>query len=646
MKEKLMALMVKLGMAEKARKNELTSEDWKKVAESFKAEHGIDFETAMKESGEKKELNAEMISAAQTLLGEESNVETVSVQTPDLGKIAKDVKNELESVKKVKETLSAENEDLKTKVETLGKQVEKIAPVAEAAMNKDEMSKLIGGAHTATHVFGIKHDMYDRKNWWNNVTATRKPVAETLSKREKDEFKMEFDRYAESTAKHFRYLHENNMLAGLKSKDMSSVTWPTYTADYTTGYVTRRQDAVIAYIRSLPTVADLFPTRYGVQDKEEMHNSFLGDFSQAYQSGEVFKGAVSIEPMLAKVDRAMMKHQFSDLKELEKEHIGYLNRESNQPMKWSFIEWIMVSVAEKLIQEQNRRRIVGYAITPVAGTAGHSNYGSDGLLRFLERTEEDLRVLPFALGIYDSTTMLDYVASFIEQANNALPDLNGYRLGINQKHVPWYKAAYREKYGVQLDFKGAELKVPDFDFDSIVAIPNMDTNDFKMVLYKPGFLETNEQTPGEMLKFYMEQRLEALIAASWWNEGFNGSVIGRKYATKAALTASNYEYQFIFTNDACSTLDADATTCDASKNTVFKTAANTVATTITDITNKKEGRVYKIVCGSATNASKTAKAALFSNIDAWIPTAPDDYLKVTWNATTSKFVEVARLVTP
>jgi len=97
--------------------------------------------------------------------------------------------------------------------------------------------------------------------------------------------------------------------------------------------------------------------------------------------------------------------------------------------------------------------------------------------------------------------------------------------------------------------------------------------------------------------------------------------------------------------DPYTALAQDATTANAALNDTFKSVANSGATTFTDFTNAQEGIVYRLECGSATNATKTAKSNKFSNIDAWVPTAVGDFLEVYYNAATSKFVEVRRQVT-
>ncbi|MDD5509025.1 MAG: hypothetical protein PHD25_12005, partial [Bacteroidales bacterium] len=328
----------------------------------------------------------------------------------------------------------------------------------------------------------------------------------------------------------------------------------------------------------------------------------------------------------------------------EKEYIGYLNREGSDPMKWTFIEWLMVNTLKVLFNEKEQRRVRGYRIEPTVGTAGHFMFSTDGVVKRLRSYVADFKLEPFTdLSMYTSSTLLTYVESFVEKVNQVIPSLRGYFLYMNEKHVPWYKALYRTAYGTDLDFNGTVLKVIDAEIEGIIPIPHLG-NLCVMWIAQPENVELYEDVPGEMEKIYFQRDLEELIAASWWKEGAGAYLVGKKFNSAAELAASNKQYQFIFLNDPYTELLADATTCDGTKNDRFKTIANSAATTITNITNASEGIVYRIECGSAINASKTAKSGYFSNIDAWVPTAVGDFLEVYWNATTSKFVEVDRQV--
>ena len=111
-----------------------------------------------------------------------------------------------------------------------------------------------------------------------------------------------------------------------------------------------------------------------------------------------------------------------------------------------------------------------------------------------------------------------------------------------------------------------------------------------------------------------------------------GSVVqkaGVQYKTVDELTASGRKNQWLFTNFPVTELAPDATTVDGSLNTEYKTGANTAAAALTDITKASEEVVYKIVCGSMTNATKITKAGKFAKITAdFIPAAVGDYIKV------------------
>lgn len=549
------------------------------------------------------------------------------------------------------------NNDVLNAIKVLQKKVDTLQNEPESSIGSQINEPAVKIAfdnktHTDKHVYGIEHDFFSRDKWWNNTSATRKATAfgsQSDFKKKEEELINAFGDYAADISARYNSLQANGQLGEIKS---GSINYTDLESQWGAAHYVRRQDALIAYLMEIPTVTKIFPVRYGVQDKEEMTNSFFEDFSQAYQSGEVEKGSYALQPELAQIYRAMFKHKFSDLKQLEKEHIGYLNREGSDPMKWTFIEWLMLQTSKKLIIEQDQRRIIGTRVEPTTGTPGHSLFASDGVLRKLQKYIDAFKLLPFTdLNSYTKSTILTYVESFVEKVNQILPgSLEGWKLHINAKHIPWYKAAFRETYGTDADFSGAELKAIDYSLDLFVPVPNMSPVDYRMWITLPGNIELLEPKAGEMFGVYFERRLEELWAASWWGEGVTAYMSGKEFTSLALLTANEYKNQFIFLNDPYTALVADATTADGSLNTQFKTIANTGATAITDITTPKSGRVYRITCGNTTNATTIAKTNKFSEITAaWTPTAVGDYLEVWWDQAADsgngKFKEIARKVT-
>jgi hypothetical protein len=657
MKEKLMAIAKNLGLFDKIKEKKMTSEDWQKLSSEFKKEYNLDILQAVKDAQKLPKFEKEHEDAITALLASDNEEATVDDNTvandagaatqknaakPDEegGKSAK-IKEQVNVAEEIK-GLKKLNADLTQKVEKMEQEPEN-SKGKKLKIEAQRAKITLGGfGHTAKHAFGIESEFFARTNPWNEVTATGLPRP-SWSKPQLSAFKAEFDKYAESLGNRVAHLHEQGLLG---RKDMvASINYDSFdSTGWGEEYVVRRQDALIAYIRSLPTVSTIFPVRYGVQNKMEMTNAFLGEFSQAYQGGHIYKGSYKLIPEIAKVDNVMMKHAFTELKQLEKEYIGYLNREGSDPIKWTFIEWLMVQTLKVLHNEREERRVRGRRIEPTIGTAGPFLFSADGVITRLRSFVPQFKIQPFEYSMYTNGTIFAYVATFVEAVNQILPSLRGYKLYMNEKHIPWYTAAYREEYGTQLDFKGAELKVMDFAIDAIVPVPNMG-NSCLMWITLPDNIELYEDVVGEMEKFYFERDLEDMIVCSWWKEGVGAYLTGRQYASAAELAASGRVNQFIFMNNPYTELAANATTLDGTKNDRFVSVANGGATVITDITGKQEGIVYMLKCGSMTNATEVAKSGYFSNIDAWDPGAVDDYLEVSWNATTAKFVEVARLVT-
>ena len=657
MKKLLIEMANKLGFATKVKENKMTSEDWEKFSTSFEAEHGVNLQQAIKDSQKVAQLEQTEKEAIAALFSVETPEETKKVEVTD----------DTKKVETPEETKKVEVADDTKKVETpnIVEQINKLKTAQQAAeakikklegdpeekggkkveMKKPQKVMIAGMGHTKEHLFGIPAEMYALAKPWNQVTATGE-ARRSWSNNEKEAFQSEFDKYAESISNRINSLHSLGVLGSLR-KDAASVDYSGFdSSGWGEEYVVRRQDALISYIKALPTVSDIFPVRYNVQHKMVMTNSFLTDFSQAYQSGKIYKGSFTMVPEEAQVHDAMFKHLFENLKTLEKEYIGYLNREGSDPMKWNFIEWLMIETLKKLHNEQEARRITGVRIEPTVGTAGHFMFASDGVLRRLQTYVDAFKLNPFTdLNTYTSSTILAYIESFAEKVNQILPNLRGWKLYINEKHLPCFLADFRKTYGTDMDFKGGEITVRNYGLDAIVPVPNMG-NSCAMWITMPGNIELYADLPGEMEKMYFQRDLESLIVASWWKEGVGAYMTGKKFTSLSLLQADNRKNQFIFVNDPTTALVADATTADGSVNTKFKTIANDNTTAITDITNAEEGVLYRITCGGTTNATTIAKSGKFSELSAaWIPTAVGNYLEVYYNSTISKFVEVTNIIT-
>ena len=101
-------------------------------------------------------------------------------------------------------------------------------------------------------------------------------------------------------------------------------------------------------------------------------NIWLGEFSQAGNEesdfDKVTKGSYEFDDETLRMFNVMFAHRFKNLKALEKTWIGTLNKEGSNPIKWSFIEYILAETAKKLHNE--REHAQGF-IVELVGTFSH-----------------------------------------------------------------------------------------------------------------------------------------------------------------------------------------------------------------------------------------------------------------------------------
>lgn len=628
-------LLKKLNLTSKIKSKDMTSDDWKSFSSEYKKEHGVTYEEdrAADEDSEDPVLSQEMqqeildIIAATKTDEDDEEVPEGSEPKPTTQKQA--VTALTKTAKKQQKTIQqlANKPEDGTPIAVVG---------ASTEMSARAMAMVMGRtAHTPTHLFGIEDKLFARGNWWTDLTVTRKEVeVDDLNSDQKEAFRTAFKQFASNFRDRAKQLHESNQLSALDFKQMAAGE-PIIDYSEVTGklgeFVTRRTDMVIAYLRSLPTVTNIFPLVSGIQNKATSPGAYFGELSQGHRSGRIFKGSASFTAEIYQVIDLMFKFKFTDMIKLEKQYIGYMNREGSSPIKWTFIEWIMSHFGKILIDEQNRRRVVGVRTPQQDVVANPAMLGADGALRAIERVEEELKVLPFKdMRLYDETTIGEYAETLWDSVEEILPSMEGLKLHINAKHKKWYTRWFREKYGKDNDFTGVKEGLQDVSPETIVWVPNMPMWNCKMWITSPGNIELYEDKPNEMHMFDFEQDFEDITVRSRWKEGSGLLMAGIQYKTLALLTSSGRENQYIFTNYPVSVLAADATKVNGRINSTFETAENTAATAITDIENASIETVYKIVCGNAgANKTTIAKSGKFAKItSAWSPANVGDYIKL------------------
>lgn len=520
------------------------------------------------------------------------------------------------------ESIIAGINGLRADVKALG---EKAAPdVPEQTVNSAPVS-INGFGNTPTYLFGIEHSMFSMDSRWNKIAANPRAAAALPEVDEQVDgiaFHKAACQYAKSLKQRYQYLQQNKML------DAAALAKGTYATNYDgvdnaglgDQFVVLRQDALIARVLQVRDLTQFFPVAYGYQDRGLVFNAFFDEVSQAYQSGEVFKGGMKIENHYGYVDDAMIKMEWGPMKELERKYIGYLNKEGSDPIKWTMIEYQLLNTLTTAQVEQNKRRMRGIYVAPEQGIAGSYNNAGTGVLYTLLRYVHQYDIKPHASDEYRSyaqATMLAAVQEFIADVRSSITedmDLDQHCIYLNKNHQAWWIKNVRATYGKDTDFSGpmgALNIVPDTTV-RIIWLPYLGQLPF-MMLHQPGNIQFLEFVPGEMLSMKMQEQMEQVRAWSTWKEGCSASFTGLRFDTKKAMDDNNYEWQQIFINLFAATI---VDKLDANKGFWLTTGSTTTQDTYTDIENAKAGVAYCIECGDKTHLPKIAKSGKFANLTA------------------------------
>lgn len=510
-----------------------------------------------------------------------------------------------------------------------------------------------GFANTADYLFGVEHSLFSMKDRWNKIAANPR-IAAALPPADDEVDGVAFYKaarnYAKSLKSRYQYLQENKML------DAAALAKGTYATNYDgvdnaglgNQFVVLRQDALIARVLQARDLTQYFPVAYGYQDRALVFNAFFDEVSQAYQSGEVFKGGMKIDNHYGYVDDAMMKMEWGPMKELERNYIAYLNKEGSDPIKWTMIEFQLLNSLKAGQVEQNKRRVRGIYVAPEQGIAGSYLNAATGILYTLLRYVHQYDIKPHdesTYRTYTQATFLPAVQEFIADVRSSITedmDLDNHVVYLNKNHQAWWIKNVRSTYGKDTDFTGpmgALSVVPDTTM-RIIWLPYLGQIPF-MMLHEPGNIQFLEYVPGEMLSMKMQESMEQVRAWSVWKEGTSAAFTGKRFSTKKEMDDNNYQWQQIFINLFAATITDKV---DGNNGFWQVTDSTTTLTTITDIENAKAGVAYCIECGDKTNLPKIAKSGKFDSItDAFNATAVGDYIMVILGSD-GKFREMERCV--
>ena len=411
-----------------------------------------------------------------------------------------------------------------------------------------------GFGNTPKYLFGVEHPMFSMQDRWNKIAANPRAAAALPEVDEQVDgvafYKAAYG-FAKSLKARYQYLQENKLL------DAPALAAGKYATNYEgvdkagvgDQFIVLRQDALIARVLQLRDMTQYFPVAYGYQDRGLVFNAFFDEVSQAYQTGEVFKGGMKIENHMGYVDDAMIKMEWGPMKELERKYIGYLNKEGSDPIKWTMIEYQLLNTLTTAQVEQNKRRMRGIYVKPEAGVAGSYLNAGTGipytLLRYVHQydikphVDEDYRS-------YTQATMLAAVQEFLADVRSTVTedmDIDQHVIYLNKNHQGWWIKNVRTTYGKDTDFTGpmGALNVVPDTTTHIIWLPYLGQLPF-MMLHQPGNLQFLEYIPGEMLAMKMQEQMEQVRASIavmlWIRTPTNGS----RFSSTSSLQPSRIRW--------------------------------------------------------------------------------------------------------
>ena len=632
---------------------------------------GKKFEDKTLSQEEFNSIVAEYQKKYQTTLNDDLAAEQAAKQTAKQAAEFQQMLNTILSVIKGVDSASKENENpegeqpqsnatlegileslngMRADFQTLAKKPEEDKPLQSVTVSPVSIN---GFGNTPKYLFGVEHPMFSMQDRWNKIAANPRAAAALPEVDEQVDgvafYKAAYG-FAKSLKARYQYLQENKLL------DAPALAAGKYATNYEgvdkagvgDQFIVLRQDALIARVLQLRDMTQYFPVAYGYQDRGLVFNAFFDEVSQAYQTGEVFKGGMKIENHMGYVDDAMIKMEWGPMKELERKYIGYLNKEGSDPIKWTMIEYQLLNTLTTAQVEQNKRRMRGIYVKPEAGVAGSYLNAGTGILYTLLRYVHQYDIKPHVdedYRSYTQATMLAAVQEFLADVRSTVTedmDIDQHVIYLNKNHQGWWIKNVRTTYGKDTDFTGpmgALSVVPDTT-THIIWLPYLGQLPF-MMLHQPGNLQFLEYIPGEMLAMKMQEQMEQVRAWSTWKEGCSASFTGRRFDSRDAMDKNAYEWQQIFINLFAATIKDKV---DGNDGFWQITGATTTADTITDIVNAKNGVAYCIEAGVAEHLPKIAKSGKFANIsDAFTASKVGDYIMVIIGGD-GKFRELERCV--
>ncbi|HLP03840.1 MAG TPA: hypothetical protein VK152_00285 [Paludibacter sp.] len=427
----------------------------------------------------------------------------------------------------------------------------------------------------------------------------------------------------------------------------SSTDFAQLQADLGDFYRQGQDKAIASMVAALKSVSDIFPTEYGIIDREVITNLFMGEFSQSDNSGsdfsKVVKGKYEIQPEEVRMYDVMLAHEFKDLKKLEKSWIAKIVGDGSSSIKMSFIQYLLLETAKVLVNEKNRRAVQGRRKEPTVDVPGLAMEASNGVYAYIDEKILNNQIKTFELGEVTAANIGEKVKLGTSMIPQELIDTGMIALYMPTNMITEYHEYNETHYGLNQDYKPDMMVVKQYPQVKIIPVPNPGSHR-RLIWTFEGNLKTLENVAGEMLNFRVIVKEWSVSVISQWKEGFGAPLVGKKWARKQDM---DYLHQFVFCSDkdlSSSTfmnMEQDTTTPSALFHSSLVSVPNTALKTITDIKDVAVGQTVKLKCGSDAYGIKIANTGNFSLLaSAWEPGIGDVITMV--KRADGKFIELSR----
>ena len=372
----------------------------------------------------------------------------------------------------------------------------------------------------------------------------------------------------------------------------------------------------------------IFPTLSGFTGKSATLGIFIDEVIQAYQKAWTPKGGISIQPEKLELQDVKIDIELTDLKTTLKGWLSGYNKEGSQAYKLSFVGYLLKLILMRSRQDDNIAAIKGVYKAPIAGQPGKAINTRDGLYQLVRNAVAKNKVKPFALGNWNQANIVNYLRDFILAVPETIRDRSNLALYVPKTFIEMYWAAKRLQEGNYPTYDASKTTVPGFDNIRLIGVPYAG-NTQRLILTYIGNINQVMNIVEEKGLITLEQSKRVVNAFGDYEAAITIGYIGKEEANASDI---KYENQAIFVNDADEPetyyvgIDADVTVPSVSVHTSIETSANTKATAITDIADRKAGMKIRVRCGSTTNASTIATGNNFILGSNWTPTSVGDEL--------------------